>query len=119
MILPSRHGPCLIKETGKRRREVGYERGRVCTGCRSFRERYRFTGKNTRVCRNAGAHDEVVVRWRRRTSRVHGDRNEGETQRTCESRSCSISSVLSSVYTINMSPRNNQLVCLIAFFLRL
>lgn len=33
-------------------------RGRVCAGCRSFRERYRLQG-NTRVCRNAGAYDEV------------------------------------------------------------
>lgn len=34
-------------------------RGRVCTGCRSFWECYRLQG-NTHVCRNAGAHDEVI-----------------------------------------------------------
>lgn len=47
--------------------------GRVCTGCRSFRERYRLQG-NTRVCRNAGAHDEVEFQGGEAGERRRGGR---------------------------------------------
>lgn len=52
--------------------------GRICAKCRSFRERYRLPG-NARVCRNAGAHDEVAKGMEREEERVRGCSHPGRS----------------------------------------